>query len=220
MNTTEPFRPEERQTAEDAARSPGSQGPDRIVSARGRRDRSSAIPAARSSPSTTRSTTTATGCATSSCATSRAPSTPRRAMPASAAAWGSAWSPPGPGATNTVTGLADALMDSTPLVLVTGQVGSTLLGTDAFQETNFVGHHAGRHQMELPGQIPRRHSGGHRQGLLHRPFGAPGPRRGRHHQGRPMRERRPFRYERITSIRSYAPHPYARRGDASPKRHG
>ena len=41
----------------------------------------------------------------------------------------------GPGATNTVTGLADALMDSTPLVLVTGQVGSTLLGTDAFQET-------------------------------------------------------------------------------------
>ena len=45
----------------------------------------------------------------------------------------------GPGATNTVTGLADALMDSTPLVLVTGQVGSTLLGTDAFQETNFVG---------------------------------------------------------------------------------
>ena len=45
----------------------------------------------------------------------------------------------GPGATNTVTGLADALMDSTPLVLVTGQVGSAQLGTDAFQETNFVG---------------------------------------------------------------------------------
>ena len=45
----------------------------------------------------------------------------------------------GPGATNTVTGLADALMDSPPLVLVTGQVGSSLLGTDAFQETNFVG---------------------------------------------------------------------------------
>ena len=45
----------------------------------------------------------------------------------------------GPGATNTVTGLADALMDSTPLVLVTGQVGSELLGTVALQETNFVG---------------------------------------------------------------------------------
>ena len=45
----------------------------------------------------------------------------------------------GPGATNTVTGLADALMDSTPLVLVTGQVGSSLLGTDAFQEADIVG---------------------------------------------------------------------------------
>lgn len=45
----------------------------------------------------------------------------------------------GPGATNTVTGLADALMDSTPVVVISGQVGSALLGTDAFQETNFVG---------------------------------------------------------------------------------
>lgn len=45
----------------------------------------------------------------------------------------------GPGATNTVTGLADALMDSTPIVLISGQVGSGFLGTDAFQETNFIG---------------------------------------------------------------------------------
>lgn len=44
----------------------------------------------------------------------------------------------GPGATNTVTGLADAMMDSTPLVLISGQVGSGYLGTDAFQETNFI----------------------------------------------------------------------------------
>ncbi|MBO5464310.1 MAG: biosynthetic-type acetolactate synthase large subunit [Alistipes sp.] len=44
----------------------------------------------------------------------------------------------GPGATNTVTGLADALLDSTPIVLISGQVGSTLLGTDAFQEINFL----------------------------------------------------------------------------------
>lgn len=44
----------------------------------------------------------------------------------------------GPGATNTVTGLADAMMDSTPIVLVSGQVGSNYLGTDAFQETNFI----------------------------------------------------------------------------------
>lgn len=44
----------------------------------------------------------------------------------------------GPGATNTVTGLADALLDSTPVVLISGQVGSKLLGTDAFQEINFL----------------------------------------------------------------------------------
>ncbi len=44
----------------------------------------------------------------------------------------------GPGATNTVTGLADAMLDSTPIVLISGQVGSKLLGTDAFQEINFI----------------------------------------------------------------------------------
>lgn len=45
----------------------------------------------------------------------------------------------GPGATNLITGLADALIDSTPLVCITGQVASHLLGTDAFQETDVVG---------------------------------------------------------------------------------
>jgi acetolactate synthase-1/2/3 large subunit len=44
----------------------------------------------------------------------------------------------GPGATNLVTGLADALIDSTPVVCVTGQVFAHLLGTDAFQETDVV----------------------------------------------------------------------------------
>ncbi|MDR3271862.1 MAG: biosynthetic-type acetolactate synthase large subunit [Flavobacteriaceae bacterium] len=45
----------------------------------------------------------------------------------------------GPGATNTVTGVADALIDSTPLVVLTGQVSSNLLGSDAFQEADVVG---------------------------------------------------------------------------------
>lgn len=45
----------------------------------------------------------------------------------------------GPGATNLITGLADAMIDSTPLVCITGQVDSKLLGTDAFQETDVVG---------------------------------------------------------------------------------
>lgn len=44
----------------------------------------------------------------------------------------------GPGATNTVTGLADAMLDSTPIVLISGQVASSTLGTDAFQEINFL----------------------------------------------------------------------------------
>ena len=44
----------------------------------------------------------------------------------------------GPGATNLITGLADAYSDSTPLVCITGQVGSNLLGTDAFQEVDII----------------------------------------------------------------------------------
>src|SRR5690606_31407766 len=45
----------------------------------------------------------------------------------------------GPGATNLITGIADAQIDSTPLVCITGQVFSSLLGSDAFQETDIVG---------------------------------------------------------------------------------
>ncbi|MEQ6167800.1 biosynthetic-type acetolactate synthase large subunit [Ekhidna sp. MALMAid0563] len=45
----------------------------------------------------------------------------------------------GPGATNLITGLADAQIDSTPLVCITGQVASHLLGSDAFQETDVIG---------------------------------------------------------------------------------
>ena len=45
----------------------------------------------------------------------------------------------GPGATNTLTGVADAMMDSTPMVVIAGQVGVGVLGTDAFQEVDLVG---------------------------------------------------------------------------------
>ncbi|MEG1378071.1 MAG: biosynthetic-type acetolactate synthase large subunit [Bacteroidales bacterium] len=45
----------------------------------------------------------------------------------------------GPGATNVITGVADAMIDSTPLVVITGQVPNGLLGTDAFQETDVLG---------------------------------------------------------------------------------
>lgn len=45
----------------------------------------------------------------------------------------------GPGATNTLTGVADAMMDSTPIVVICGQVSTAALGTDAFQEVDLVG---------------------------------------------------------------------------------
>lgn len=51
---------------------------------------------------------------------------------------GTVFATSGPGATNLVTGLADALIDSTPLVCITGQVFAHLLGTDAFQETDVI----------------------------------------------------------------------------------
>jgi acetolactate synthase I/II/III large subunit len=45
----------------------------------------------------------------------------------------------GPGATNLITGIADAQIDSNPIICITGQVGSHLIGTDAFQETDVIG---------------------------------------------------------------------------------
>ena len=45
----------------------------------------------------------------------------------------------GPGATNVITGVADAMVDSTPVIVIAGQVGNASLGTDAFQETDVVG---------------------------------------------------------------------------------
>ena len=110
----------------------------------------------------------------------------------------------GPGATNTVTGLADALMDSTPLVLVTGQVGSTLLGTDAFQETNFVGITQAvtkwncqvKRTEDIPAAIAK--------AFYIARSGRPGPLVVDITKDAPCATA-PFRYERITSIRSYAP---------------
>jgi len=51
---------------------------------------------------------------------------------------GVAFATSGPGATNLVTGIADAMIDSNPIVCITGQVFASLLGTDAFQETDVI----------------------------------------------------------------------------------
>ena len=65
----------------------------------------------------------------------------------------------GPGATNLMTGIADAMIDSTPLVCITGQVASPLLGTDAFQESDIVGMSIPvtkwNYQVTTPEEIPR-----------------------------------------------------------------
>ena len=69
----------------------------------------------------------------------------------------------GPGATNLITGIADAQIDSTPMVAITGQVVSHLLGTDAFQETDVVGismpvtkwNYQVTKAEEIPGAIAR-----------------------------------------------------------------
>ncbi len=64
----------------------------------------------------------------------------------------------GPGATNLITGIADAQTDSTPIVCITGQVPSNLLGTDAFQETDVIGISMPvvkwNHQITDPQEIP------------------------------------------------------------------
>ena len=71
----------------------------------------------------------------------------------------------GPGATNLVTAIADAHMDSVPLLAITGQVGSHLIGTDAFQEADIVGitmpittrcQPLGRHPCRLGASQPDR----------------------------------------------------------------
>jgi acetolactate synthase-1/2/3 large subunit len=64
----------------------------------------------------------------------------------------------GPGATNLITGIADAQIDSTPMVCITGQVASHLLGSDAFQETDIIGISTPvtkwNHQITKASEIP------------------------------------------------------------------
>ena len=95
----------------------------------------------------------------------------------------------GPGATNAVTGLTDALMDSIPMVCITGQVPTHLIGTDAFQECDTVGitRPCTKHNYLVKdvNDLAR---------VLHEAFyvathGPAGPGRGRHSQGRAVRDR-------------------------------
>ena len=112
----------------------------------------------------------------------------------------------GPGATNLITGIADAQIDSTPLVCITGQVGSHLLGSDAFQETDIVGISTPvtkwNHQITKASEIPE---------VLAKAFyiaksGRPGPVLIDITKDAQFEEFE-FHYKKCDSIRSYTPVP-------------
>jgi len=112
----------------------------------------------------------------------------------------------GPGATNLVTGIADAQIDSTPIVCITGQVGRHLLGSDAFQETDIIGISTPvtkwNFQVTEASQIP---------GIIAKAFfiarsGRPGPVLIDITKNAQFDEL-DFSYEKCTAIRSYTPKP-------------
>ena len=90
----------------------------------------------------------------------------------------------GPGATNIVTPLANAYMDSTPLVVVSGQVPTGAIGTDAFQECDITGVTVWDHQAQLAGDRRRGHPAHGGGGLPRRDDGTPRSGADRPPQGR------------------------------------
>lgn len=112
----------------------------------------------------------------------------------------------GPGATNLVTGIADAQIDSTPMVCITGQVGKHLLGSDAFQETDIIGISTPvtkwNYQITEASEIPE---------IMAKAFyiarsGRPGPVLVDITKNAQFDEL-DFSYKKCTSIRSYNPKP-------------
>ena len=119
---------------------------------------------------------------------------------------GAAMATSGPGATNLITGIADAQIDSTPLVCITGQVFSHLLGSDAFQETDIVGISTPvtkwNHQVTKAADIPK---------VLAKAFyiaksGRPGPVLIDITKDAQVEEL-DFTYEKCEAVRSYKPAP-------------
>ena len=112
----------------------------------------------------------------------------------------------GPGATNLITGIADAQIDSTPMVCITGQVARHLLGSDAFQETDIVGISTPvtkwNYQITQASEIPE---------TLAKAFyiarsGRPGPVLIDITKNAQIEEF-DFEYQKCTAIRSYTPYP-------------
>ena len=90
----------------------------------------------------------------------------------------------GPGATNMVTGIATAMMDSSPIVCITGQVGSKLIGSDAFQETDITGITLPITKHNYLVTQRRRRRAGDPRGVRRRASRAARAGARRHHQGR------------------------------------
>lgn len=105
-----------------------------------------------------------------------------------------------------MTGLADAMLDSTPLVVISGQVGTGLLGTDAFQETNFIGITQAvtkwNCQVKRAEDIPEAIA----KAFYIAKSGRPGPVVVDITKDAQV-QKAPFSYEKICSIRSYDPSP-------------
>ena len=89
----------------------------------------------------------------------------------------------GPAATNIVTPLCDAYMDSVPIVVITGQVPYAVIGTDAFQECDTVGHHDAGHQAQLAGDRRPGHPADRARGVPRGDDGPPRPGARRRAQG-------------------------------------
>jgi thiamine pyrophosphate-dependent acetolactate synthase large subunit-like protein len=90
----------------------------------------------------------------------------------------------GPGATNLVTGIATAQMDSSPMVCITGQVPTKLIGYDAFQETDISGITLPNHQAQLSGDAGGRDHADHQGGVSPGEVGPAGSGARRHHERR------------------------------------
>lgn len=112
----------------------------------------------------------------------------------------------GPGATNLITGIADAMIDSTPLVCITGQVISPLLGTDAFQESDVLGISMPvtkwSYQITTPEEIPEAIA----QAFYIAQSGRPGPVLIDITKDAQFGELE-FEYKKCKKIRSYVPDP-------------
>ena len=111
----------------------------------------------------------------------------------------------GPGATNLITGIADAMIDSVPLVCITGQVASPLLGTDAFQESDVVGISMPvtkwNYQVTSADEIPEAIA----KAFYIAQSGRPGPVLLDIAKDAQFQKMESFSYKKCTKIRSYMP---------------